>query len=104
MTEANEVKSPNNEGSASSNCYRASDGDSEAVTHAWVWNHDFASSLIEVRPMGINEFYDGVEIWSRNTGDDDEEASGVLVLHKFPLLRGDVRKVCWALGVEIKSQ
>jgi len=77
--------------------------DDEALTQKWLEaTGRLFNNEIEVRPIGINRWCDGIEIW-RVGADDEGNLEGVLAMCHFPITRGDVRKLCWALNVSLPA-
>ena len=60
---------------------------------------EMKNDLLRVVPVAINSWYDGIEVWNRTEEEDGIEPDGVLVLHRFPITKGDVRCLCAALEV-----
>lgn len=87
--------------SGSRNGYAVRSDDQEPVTKEWL---DAAgllkSDLVEVRVQAISEFYDGIELWSIDC-DEEGGQDGVLPIAHFPITRGDIRRLCWAIGIRV---
>jgi len=72
------------------------------VTEEWLrsigcTNRRFYGQGIEVRPVAVNRFFDGIEIWQ-----DDQ---GVLaVFRKDGITRSDVLALLRALGIQTKGE
>jgi len=59
------------------------------------------NELIEVRPIAIHKHFDAIEIWFWNVMQERDgiESQGLMVMHRFPITKGDVRNLCAALEV-----
>ena len=88
-----------NPASRSSHCYAADD---EVLTIQWVDGNceTLIGSMVEVKPVGINRWFDGIEIWQRPSGDDGGDQDRILAISKYPITVGDVRNVCRGLGIQ----
>lgn len=69
--------------------------DREWVEHAGA----MANGEVQVRPVAINDFYDGIEIWRCDPCEGETKPDGILAVYWFPITKGDVRSLCAALGV-----
>jgi len=77
-------------------------GDDELLTIQWVDEHcvSLIGELVEVKPVGINAWFDGIEVWQRPFDGDDGEQNKILAVNKYPIMVGDVRAVCRGLGIQ----
>lgn len=79
-------------------CYRVRDDDEQPVMKEWIAEQNLQSSMVRVQLLAVNHFYDAIEIWN-HPDEDDPNHAGVLAIHKYPILRGDVRRLCFGLGI-----
>lgn len=94
------AQAANTGASASTDCYVTFADDAEPITIDWCETSGvMANDEVEVRPIAINEHFDGIEIWRVDGHEDDSNIDGILAVYHFPITRGDVRKLCWALNV-----
>lgn len=89
--------------------------DEEPVTEKWLRSVGFVveepdhANGMRIRfkegfisPVAANKFWDGIEIYNESDANDDQD--GVLAVFKNDLIRrADVRRLCAALGIELKE-
>ena len=80
--------------------YVAKDDDEQPVTQDWLVLQKLESNLVRVNVLAVNSFYDAIEIWNHPDEEEDPNPSGVLAIRKYPILRGDVRMLCFGLGMD----
>lgn len=95
-------KPASSEPSATTDGYVAQSDDVVPITIDWCHaTGEMANDTVEVRPIAVMEHFDGIEVWS--VEDDGENPDGLLAVFHFPITRGDIRKLCWALNVPITT-
>lgn len=76
--------------------------DHEDLTIQWVDANcqTLIGILVEVKPIAMNKWFDGIEIWQRPIDGDNGDQERVLAISKYPITVGDVRNVCRGLGIQ----
>lgn len=78
-------------------CYAASLDDADPVTGDWLSSLGaLKNDEVVVKLVAITHFFDGIEIWQDDDSNSDDR---ILAVSHYPITRGDLRKLCWALNV-----
>ncbi len=85
---------------STSNCHISSYDDSTAVDKEWLSSvMPLRNDLVEIRVTAVIRKFDCIELLPIN--EDQPSKHALLAMNRYPISRGDVRRLCHALGIKI---